>query len=101
MTLESSRNWKWDEASKTNEEPLILYEHDADKVFLKEFKEFKTKHAFGIGHGLHKPVNRFDLFLMKIQEAFQQAFQDFQPGRMGIIRWYGSEWTSGGPRLKP
>ena len=33
-----------------------------------------------------KPVIRFDLFMMKIQEAIQQAFQDFQPGRIGIIR---------------
>ena len=33
----------------------------------------------------HKPVICFDLFLMKIQEAIQQAFQYFQPGRMGTI----------------
>ncbi len=40
----------------------------------------------GSGMAFHKPVIRFDHFMMKIQEAIQQAFQDFQPGRMGIIR---------------
>ena len=40
----------------------------------------------GSDMAFHKPVIRFDLFLMNTQEEIQQAFQDFQPGRMGIIR---------------
>ncbi len=34
----------------------------------------------------HKPMIRFDLFMMKIQEEIQEAFEDFQQGRMGLIR---------------
>jgi len=34
----------------------------------------------------HKPVILFDHFMMKIQEAIKQIFQDYQPGRMGTIR---------------
>ena len=32
-----------------------------------------------------KPVIRFGLFMIKIQEEIQQAFQDFQSGTMGLI----------------
>ena len=71
---------------QNEEEPLILYEHDGDKVFLKEFYGSKLNMLFVSDIPFHKPVIRFDHFMMKIQEAIQQAFQDFQPGRMGIIR---------------
>ena len=37
MTSESWGNWKLYEASIANEESLVFYEHDGDKVFLKEF----------------------------------------------------------------
>jgi len=56
------------------------------KSFSKNFKNSKLNMLLGSGMAFHKPVIRFDLFLMKIQEAIQQASQDFQPGRMGLIR---------------
>ena len=56
------------------------------KSYSKNFKNSKLNMLFVSDMAFHKPVNRFDLFMMKIQEAIQQAFQDFQPGRMGIIR---------------
>ena len=71
---------------QNEEEPLILYEHDGDKVFLKEFYGSKLNMLFVSDLPFNKPVIRFDHFMMKIQESIQQAFQDFQPGRMGTIR---------------
>ena len=56
------------------------------KFFSKNFKNSKLNMLLGSGMAFHKPVIRFDHFMMKIQEAIQQAFQDFQPGRMGTIR---------------
>ena len=56
------------------------------KSFSKNFKNSKLNIFFDSDIPFHKPVIRFDHFIMKIQEAIQQAFQDFQPDRMGIIR---------------
>jgi Pirin-related protein len=56
------------------------------KSFSKNFRNSKLNMLFESEIPFHKPVIRFGLFMMKIQEAIQQAFQDFQPGRMGIIR---------------
>ena len=56
------------------------------KSFSKNFRDSKLNMLLGSGMAFHKPVIRFDHFIMKIQEAIQQAFQDFQPDRMGIIR---------------
>ena len=56
------------------------------KSFLKNFRDSKLNMLFVSGMSFHKPLIRFDHFMMKIQEAIQQAFQDIQPGRMGTIR---------------
>jgi redox-sensitive bicupin YhaK (pirin superfamily) len=56
------------------------------KSFSKNFRNSKLNMLLGSGMAFHKPVIRFDHFMMKIQESIQQAFQDFQPGRMGTIR---------------
>ena len=40
----------------------------------------------GSDMAFHKPVIRFGLFMMNTQEEIQQASQDIQPGRMGLIR---------------
>ena len=54
--------------------------------FSKNFRDSKLNMLFKSDMAFHKPVIRFGLFMMKIQEAIQQAFQDFQPGRMELIR---------------
>ena len=56
------------------------------KSFSKNFRNSKLNMLLVSDMAFHKPVFSFGLFMMKIQEAIQQAFQDFQPGRMGIIR---------------
>ena len=56
------------------------------KSFSKNFRDSKLKMLLGSGKAFHKPVIRFDHFMMMIQEAILQIFQDFQPGRMGTIR---------------
>jgi len=56
------------------------------KSFSKNFKNSKLNMLLGSGMAFHKPMIRFDHFMMKIQEAIKQIFQDFQPGRMGTIR---------------
>ena len=56
------------------------------KSFSKNFRNSKLDMLFESDIPFDKPVIRFDHFMMKIQEAFQQAFQDFQPGRMELIR---------------
>ena len=56
------------------------------KSFSKNLKDSKLNMLFVSGMPFHKPLIRYGLFMMKIQEAIQQTFQDFQPGRMGIIR---------------
>ena len=56
------------------------------KSFSKNFKNPKLNILLGSGMAFHKLVISFDHFMMKIQEAIQQAFKDFQLGRMGIIR---------------
>ena len=56
------------------------------KSFSKNFRDSKLNMLFGSDIPFQKPVIRFDLFMMKIQEAIQQAFQDFQSGRKGLIR---------------
>ena len=56
------------------------------KSFSKNFKDSKLNMLFVSDIPFHKPVIRFDHFMMKIQEAILQIFQDFQLGRMGIIR---------------
>ena len=56
------------------------------KSFSKNFRNSKFDMLFESDIPFHKPVIRFDHFMMKIQEAIQQDFQDFQPSRMGIIR---------------
>ena len=56
------------------------------KSFLKNFRDSKLNMLFKSDMAFHKPVIRFDHFMMKIQETFQQAFQNFQPGRKGLIR---------------
>ena len=72
-------------ASKTNEEPLVLYTM-VIKSFSKNFRDSKLNMLFESDIPFHKSMIRFDHFMMKIQESIQQAFQDFQPGRMGTIR---------------
>ncbi len=56
------------------------------KSFYKNFKNSKLNMLLVSDMGFHKPVIRFGLFMMNTQEEIQQAFQDFQPSRMGIIR---------------
>jgi len=56
------------------------------KSFSKNFRNSKLNMLLVSDMAFHKPVIRFGLFMMKIQETFQQAFQNFQPGRMGLIR---------------
>ncbi len=56
------------------------------KSFSKNFRDSKLNMLFESDIPFHKPVIRFDHFMMKIQEAIKQIFQDFQPGRMGTIR---------------
>jgi len=56
------------------------------KFFSKNFRDSKLNMLLGSGMTFHKPFNRFVLFMMKIQEAIQQAFKDFQSGRKGLIR---------------
>ena len=56
------------------------------KSFSKNFRDSKLNMLFESDIPFQKPVIRFDLFMMKIQEAIQQAFQDFQSGRKGLIR---------------
>jgi len=56
------------------------------KSFYKNFRNSKLNMLLLTGMLSHKLMIRFGLFMMKIQEAIQQAFQDFQQGRMGLIR---------------
>ena len=56
------------------------------KAFSKNFRHSKLNMPFESDITFHKSMIRFDHFMMKIQESIQQTFQDFQPGRMGIIR---------------
>ena len=56
------------------------------KSFSKYFRDSKLNMLFESDIPFQKPVIRFDLLMMKIQEAIQQAFQDFQSGRKGLIR---------------
>ena len=56
------------------------------KSFSKNFRDSKLNMLLGSDMAFHKPVIRFGLFMMNTQEAIQQDFQDFQPGKMGIIR---------------
>jgi len=56
------------------------------KSFSKNFRNSKLDMLFESDIPFHKPEIRFDHFMMKIQEAILQIFQDFQPGRMGMIR---------------
>jgi len=56
------------------------------KPFSKNFRESKLNMLLLSGIPFHDSLIGFGLFMMKIQEAIQQAFQDFQPGRMGLIR---------------
>ena len=56
------------------------------KSFSNNFRDSKLNMLLVSDIPFHKPVIRFGLFMMKIQEAIQQAFQDFQQGRMGLIR---------------
>ena len=56
------------------------------KSFSKNFRDSKLNMLFESDIPFQKPVIRFDHFMMKIQEAILQIFQDFQLGRMGIIR---------------
>ena len=67
-------------AGKTNE--LI----SLSKSVSNNFRHSKLNMPFESDIHFHKPVIRFDHFMMKIQEAIQQTFQDFQQGIMGIIR---------------
>ena len=55
------------------------------KSFSKNFRDSKLNMLFESDIPFHKPVIRFDLFMMKIQEAIQQALQNFQSGRKGLI----------------
>ena len=56
------------------------------KAFSKNFTDSKLNMLLLPDIPFHKPVIRFDHFMMKIQEEIQQVFQDYQQGRMGIIR---------------
>ena len=56
------------------------------KSFSKNFRDSKLNMLFESDIPFQKPVIRFDHFMMMIQEAILQIFQDFQPGRMGTIR---------------
>ena len=56
------------------------------KSFSKNFRNSKLNMLLVSDMAFHKPAIRFGLFMMNTQEEIQQAFQDFQPGRMGIIR---------------
>ena len=56
------------------------------KSFSKNFRDSKLNMPFESDIPFYKPMIRFDHFMMKIQEAIQQAFQDFQSGRMGTTR---------------
>ncbi len=53
------------------------------KSFSKNFRNSKLNMLLVSDMAFQKPVIRYGLLMMKIQEAIQQ---DFQPGRMGIIR---------------
>ena len=54
--------------------------------FSKNFRDSKLNMPFESDIPFHKPMIRFDHIMMKIQEEIKQAFQDFQPGRMELIR---------------
>ena len=56
------------------------------KSFYKNFRNYKLNMLLVSDMAFHKPVNLYGLFMMKIQEEIQQASQDIQPGRMGLIR---------------
>ena len=56
------------------------------KSFSKNFRDSKLNMLFESDIPFHKPVIRFDHFMMMIQEAILQIFQDFQSGRKGLIR---------------
>ncbi len=56
------------------------------KSFSKNFRNSRLNMLLVSDIPFHKPVICFDHFMMRIQEAILQIFQDFQPGRKGLIR---------------
>jgi len=55
------------------------------KSFSKNFRDSKLNMLLVSGRPFHKPMILYGPFMMNTQDAIQQAFQDFQSGRMGII----------------
>ena len=56
------------------------------KSFSNKFRDSKLNMLLISGRNFHKPMILYGPFMMNTREEIQQAFQDFQPGRMGLIR---------------
>ena len=74
------------ETQSASEEQLVLFARNGDEACLSSGKYSPTDLLLLSGRPFNEKVARYGAFVMNTHEEIFESFQDFQQGKMGMIR---------------